>query len=77
MVHDYWWYRDDLAFVKQMLPGVRAVLSFFNAHQQANGLLGKLPWWNYVDWTPQWQSGVPPRDANGSSTPQGLQLLLA
>jgi alpha-L-rhamnosidase len=61
IVHDYWWYRDDPTLVKQMLPGVRAMLSFFNEHQQPKGSLGKLPWWNYVDWTPQWQGGVPPR----------------
>lgn len=77
MVHDYWRYVDDPAFVKEMLPGVRAVLSFFMARQQASGSLGRMPWWNYVDWTPEWRSGVPPRDASGSSAPQDLQLLLA
>ena len=29
MVHDYWRYQDDQQFVREMLPGVRAVLSFF------------------------------------------------
>ena len=77
MVHDYWRYVDDPAFVREMLPGVRAVLSFFMARQQASGSPGKMPWWNYVDWTPEWSSGVPPRDSNGSSAPQDLQLLLA
>lgn len=77
MVHDYWRYVDDPAFVKEMLPGVRAVLSFFAARQQVGGSLGVMPWWNYVDWTPQWNSGVPPRDARGSSAPQDLQLLMA
>lgn len=77
MVHDYWRYQDDPAFVKQMLPGARAVLSFFAARQQASGSLGVMPWWNYIDWTKQWNGGVPPRDASGSSAPQDLQLLLA
>ena len=40
MVHDYWWYVDDPAFVRRMLPGVRAVLSFFDGYQKENGSLG-------------------------------------
>ena len=77
MVHDYYMYVDDPAFVRDMLPGVRAVLQFFARHQKANGSLGPLPWWNYVDWTAEWRSGVPPREADGSSAPLDLQLLLA
>ena len=77
MVHDYSMYVDDVAFVREMLPGVRAVLQFFNRHQKPNGSLGPMPWWNYVDWTTEWPGGVPPRDAEGSSAPQDLQLLLA
>ncbi|MCZ2075972.1 MAG: alpha-L-rhamnosidase N-terminal domain-containing protein [Bryobacteraceae bacterium] len=77
MVHDYWRYQDDPAFVKEMLPGVRAVLSFFEARQKRNGSLGVLPWWNFVDWTKEWRNGVPPAAADGSSAPLDLQLLLA
>jgi hypothetical protein len=77
MVHDYYMYVDDQAFVREMLPGVRAVLQFFARHQKANGSLAPMPWWNYVDWTTEWQGGVPPRDADGSSAPLDLQLLLA
>ncbi|HXG68530.1 MAG TPA: alpha-L-rhamnosidase C-terminal domain-containing protein [Blastocatellia bacterium] len=77
MVHDYWMYQDEPDFVRRMLPGVRAVLSFFAARQKPQGSLGPLPWWNFVDWTKEWQSGVPPREADGSSAPLDLQLLLA
>jgi len=70
-------YRDDAQFVQTMLPGVRAVLGFFAARQQAGGSLGPMPWWNYVDWTKEWKGGVPPRSTDGSSAPQDLQLLLA
>lgn len=77
MVHDYWRYVDDPAFVRQMIPGTRAVVAFFEAHRQANGSLGKLPWWNFVDWTRQWRHGVPPESEEGSSAPRDLQLLLA
>ncbi len=75
MVHDYWWYRDDPAFVREMLPGVRAVLTFFAQHQRPDGSLGVLPWWNFVDWA--WPNGVPPAEPDGSSAALDLQLLLA
>ncbi|HPQ16242.1 MAG TPA: alpha-L-rhamnosidase N-terminal domain-containing protein, partial [Bryobacteraceae bacterium] len=77
MVHDYWMYQDDPAFVKQMLPGVRAVLSFFASYQKPNASLARVPWWNFVDWTRQWRSGVPPAGSDGSSALHDLQLLLA
>ncbi|MCI0333827.1 MAG: alpha-rhamnosidase, partial [Planctomycetes bacterium] len=76
-LHDYWRYQDDPLFVKSMLPGVRAVLSLFAAHQQANGSLKQLPWWNFVDWAAQFRRGVPPTGPDGSSALLDLQLLLA
>ena len=76
MVHDYWRYVDDPGFVRDMLPGVRAVLGFFARYQKPNGGLGRLPWWNFVDWA--WTNrGIPPMAADGSSACFDLQLLLA
>jgi len=70
-------YVDDESFVRSMLPGVRSVLSFFAAHQKATGSLERLPWWNFVDWTKHWTDGVPPGEADGSSSAVlDLQLLL-
>jgi hypothetical protein len=77
MVHDYWWYVDDPEFVRRMMPGVRAVLSFFEGYQKSNGSLGPLPWWRYFDWVPSWQGGSPPQEADGSSAPFDLLLLMA
>lgn len=78
MLHDYFWYVDDPQFVREMLPGVRAVLSFFHQYQKENGSLRKLPWWNFVDWAHEWKGGDPPADPDGSSAAASdLQLLLA
>jgi alpha-L-rhamnosidase len=77
MLHDYWMYQDDPVFVKQMLPGVRAVLSFFASYQKPNASLANVPWWNFEDWTREWRNGVPPAGPAGSSAPADLQLLLA
>jgi alpha-L-rhamnosidase len=78
MVHDYWMYADDLPFVKEMLPGVRAVLDFYARYQKGNGSLLRMPWWNFVDWVKQWPNGEPPAEADRSSAAAlDLQLLLA
>ena len=77
MVHDYRMYRNDPEFVRARLPGVRAVLEFFAARQKRDGLLGRVPWWNFLDWTNQWDEGVPPSEPEGNSAPADLQLLLA
>ncbi len=78
IVHDYWMYVDDPQFVKEMLPGVRAVLAFYNRFQKPTGSLEHMPWWNFVDWVKQWPGGVPPANADGSSSAAlDLQLTLA
>ena len=76
MLHDYWRYQDDPDFVRRMLPGVRSVLMFFADRQTADGTLGRLPWWNFVDWARAWPRGIPP-SLDGASAPLDLQLLLA
>ncbi len=53
------------------------MLSYFAAHQKPNGSLGRMPWWNFLDWVGQWNNGVAPAAADGSSAPLDLQLLLA
>ena len=76
MVHDYWWYVDDPEFVRRMLPGVRAVLSFFEGYQQADGSLRQLPWWRYFDWVPSWPNGDAPQEPDGSSSLFDLLLMI-
>ncbi len=77
MVHDYWRYVDDPAFVRRMLPGVHEVLSFFEAHQKPDGSLGPLPWWRFMDWTAPWLAGNPPQEADGSSAPFDFLHIMA
>ena len=79
MLHDYWMYRNDPAFVKSKLPGVRQVLWFFSKYQQGDGSLKNLPYWNFTDWcgTKGWNDGVAPIGKDGSSAALDLQLLWA
>jgi len=79
MVHDFWMYRNDEAFVKSKLPGMRQVLWFFNKYQEADGSLKNLPYWNFTDWceTKGWQNGMAPIGKDGFSAALDVQLLWA
>lgn len=78
MLHDYWQYRDDPAFVAELLPGTRGVLDWFSARQRPDGLLGRIEWWPFVDWSPpDFKGGVPPQLADGGSSALTLQYIEA
>jgi len=77
MVHDFWMYRGDPEFVRQQLPGTRTVLDWFMARQREDGLLGKIPWWPFVDWGKDFQDGVPEQEPDGGSSVLTLQFVEA
>jgi hypothetical protein len=75
MVHDYYMHRDDPRFVRRYLAGIRGILDWYGGFVDASGMLGPMPYWNFVDWTEQWRAGVPPgADAGHSAT---ISLLYA
>ncbi|MCA9835797.1 MAG: hypothetical protein KC422_02745 [Trueperaceae bacterium] len=67
MVYDYALWRGDAAFIRQQLPGVRAVLDGFLAHITEENLLQAAHGWNFADWTLEWPLGVPPDGFDGYS----------
>ena len=73
MLHDYWMYRPDAAFVQEALPGSRAVLAWF-AQQASDRLLQKLPWWSFIDWTSNGKI-LPAYGASGESCVTSLEYL--
>ena len=77
MLHDFWMYRGDAEFVRAQLPGTRTVLDWYLRHQRADGLMGKLPWWPFVDWGKDFHGGVPPQDDSGGSSIITLQFIEA
>ncbi|WP_321471751.1 alpha-L-rhamnosidase C-terminal domain-containing protein [uncultured Paludibaculum sp.] len=77
MVHDYWWYVDEPTFVRRMLNGVRSVVGWYTSFLRPDGLLGAMPWWNYVDWVATWRGGRPPSEPDVMPATIQLQLLLA
>ena len=77
MVHDYWMHRDQPEYVRSFLPGIRAVLSWFEQRVDDSGMLGPISWWPFVDWARGWERGVPPGGAEGHSTVISLQFVYA
>ncbi|MEM9930135.1 MAG: alpha-L-rhamnosidase [Bacteroidota bacterium] len=82
MVGDYWMHRPDTDFVRARLEGVRAVLRWYDQQVLPNGMIGNTPYWNFVDWTPDWPwndefriGGVP--DLEGGSSIISLQYVSA
>ena len=77
MVRDFAWWRDDSAFVRDRLRGVRAMLDEVLALTDDDGLLRCLPGWSFVDWVPGWLEGCGPGVREGDSCLVNLHLLLA
>jgi len=73
MVHDYWMYRPDAEPARALLPGTRTVMEWFATHQQADGLLHRLPWWSFVDWVSSGE--IPTYDAKDESCATTLEYL--
>lgn len=71
-VRDYWQHTADVQTVRDLLPGTRAVLDYFDRRLTGQGLVGKLTGWQCADWCPQWTDrldgeGVPPGTLSGQS----------
>jgi hypothetical protein len=75
MVSDYDRHRDDVSFVRQRLAGVRGILDWYAARIDSTGMLGPMPYWNYLDWANGWDGGVPPGAIDGHSV--AIALLYA
>ena len=67
MLRDYWMYRPDDGSLAAWVPHTRTVLAWYGRHVRPDGLLGRMPWWNYGDWTKDYDFGVPPQDPDGGS----------
>ena len=48
-------------------------LDWFGRHERPDGLLGKLPWWSFVDWVPSGE--IPTYSASGESCVTTLEYL--
>ena len=74
---DYVACSGDVAVLRDLLPGFRAVLDWFRRHGEADGLPAKLPYWNITDWCPWWPRGVVPGSATGPTCIIAAQYIVA
>lgn len=77
MLHDFALWRDDPAWLRGRLPGMRALLEALQTEQDAAGLLAKPPGWLFADWVPGWEAGWAPGQMEGRrSALVNLQYLI-
>ena len=74
---DYVACSGDVAVLRDLLPGFRAVLDWFRRHGDGEGLPAKLPYWNITDWCPWWPRGVVPGSATGPTCIIAAQYIVA
>ena len=78
MLRDYAWWRDDLSWVRERLPGMRAFMEALCNMTDRDGLLVHPPGWLFVDWVPAWPIGWAPGTQEGRrSLLVNLHYLLA
>jgi alpha-L-rhamnosidase len=65
MLYDFYWYRNDAEFVRNVLPGTRTVLAWFQNKLDDSDFITTPDWWPYVDWA--WPVGHAPMDEQGRS----------
>lgn len=78
MLYDYAMHRGDLDFVKEHMNVVESILQWYYTKIGKNGMLGPLNWWQFVDWSWEWDQhagigGVPPGASSGGSSIITLQ----
>ncbi len=77
MLNDYTYWRNDPAFVKARVIGLRSMLEHFEPYLNKDGLLENLPGWPFMDWVPQWKNGDAPDGATGVSSLNNLLYIYA
>lgn len=77
MVHDYWMYRPQTPALGEWVAHTRGVLDWYAKQVRPDGLLGKMPWWNFGDWSEGFDFGVPPQDPDGGSSQLTLSYAIA
>ena len=73
MLKEYLDYSNDIDFVRQHMGTVDKILGYFDEQMRMYGFITKTPyWWDYVDWVPGWDAGMPKVDKKEAYTVYNL-----
>ena len=75
MMHDHHMYKNDDEFVRQYVPGMKTVLNWWIDKVDETGMPTQMEWWNFTDWAPGFQNGIPPGADDGYSASIALQFV--
>ena len=77
MLHDFHRHRGDGDFVRKYLATARGIVAWFLDRQRSDGMLGRIPYAPFLDWTPAFASGNAPQRPDGGSAILSLMLASA
>jgi len=61
MVYDYYMYSGDDTLVNKVIGIIDTIMTAFGLRMNADGLVGKTGFWEFVDWVDGWENGSPNR----------------
>ena len=73
MLYDQALWRGDKEFIASMMIGARGVMDYYHSLMDSRDLLNAPNGWNFVDWVPNWESGISPDGHQGVSAPINWQ----
>lgn len=79
MLEETWRRTGDIAALRRYLPDIDRILSYYHERIGSDGLVGRLGYWEFVDWQDAWAhlGGMPAALQDGPSTIINLMYALA
>ena len=64
-------------FVKQYIGTIEKIFAYFENNLNKNGLISRSEFWDFVDWVPAWEAGIPNVKAEEDLTIYNLYYMTA
>lgn len=77
MLHDHYRYFGDKRLIEGYYPGVEKALAYFTDRLNGQRLLADTGFWQFVDWTADWERGVPVKSTDEINVIHTLMLVFA
>ena len=79
MLREFYEQTGEAETVKKYLPDIDMILTYYDRKIGDDGLVGRLGYWEFVDWQPAWAEtgGIPAALQEGPSTIINLMYALA